>query len=67
MHTKKDYRFDNETAAQEFADRHKVDGVPPVDTYVRGPFFMDEAVMFKGIIAPQDAVAYWNVEIEIYN
>jgi hypothetical protein len=65
MHTKKSHRFDTEFEAQTFADAYKVNGVLPVDTYVIGPFFMDEAVVFKGIPGA-GTDTFWNVTVEIY-
>jgi hypothetical protein len=66
MHTNKTYRFEDETTAQDYANRFKVDGRPARDTYVYGPYFIDEAVVLANIPGA-GTEKYWTVQIEKFS
>lgn len=65
MHTKKTYKFDTEAKAKAFAQGQKNYLGPDVDLYVSVPFFVDEAVVFKGVPGGGDA-QYWQVTVECF-
>ena len=67
MHTKHNYEFATKAEAQEFANRHiGPTGRPDRDTYVTGPFLVDEKEVFKSMnwVIPREP--FWNVNVEIY-
>lgn len=66
MHTKQDYEFANEADAIEFAEQQKQPYDPSADVYVRGPFLIDEAEIFKSMDWVQPREPYWKVSVEIY-
>jgi hypothetical protein len=66
MHTKKDYKFDTEVEAQEFADRQRANKCPSEDLYVSGPFFHDDDVVFKNMMWASKGLKYWVVNVESY-
>lgn len=66
-HSLRDYKFDNETEAFAFAKQQREYKDPSADTYVVGPIFMDEAVIFKNMPYANTGKTWWQVTVEIYN
>mgnify|MGYP000291757726 CR=1 FL=1 len=66
MHNKKEYRFDTKADAQTFVDAELRSYDQTCDVYTSGPFFVDEAVVFKDMPWVTDTKTYWQVGIEVY-
>lgn len=68
-HSNKEYRFDSEAEAREFADKHRANVMPHQDKYVYGPSYIDGDTLFAGAMAPPGYVpeSYWVVTVEVYS
>ena len=65
MHTNNSYEFETEVEAQEYIDTWFGDS-PDRDTHVRGPSFIDEAVVLRGCPGVHDR-KYWTVTVEKFS
>lgn len=66
MHTTNSYHFETEEKAQEFVNRRKNRISPNEDTIIRGPYFMDDDVIFKDMMWASKGRKYWQVTVETY-
>jgi hypothetical protein len=66
MHSKKEYEFNSEADAQKFVDAEKQSYDPSCDVYITGPFFVNEADIFKSMPWVTDTKTYWHVGVEVY-
>lgn len=66
MHTRNEYKFENESVAVKFATKERENKCPSEDKYISGPFFMDEDVIFKNMMWASTGKKYWSVTIEVY-
>jgi len=67
MRRLQDYKFDTESKAVAFANKQRLNKCPSEDKYVRGPFFMDEDIIFKSMMWASTGKKWWQVDIEIYS
>lgn len=66
MHYRKEFKFETEAAAAEFAKVQKENKCPSEDKYVYGPFFMDEDKIFKTMMWASTGKKWWQVSVESY-
>lgn len=66
MHARNEYKFEDEIAAVEFANKTRENKCPSEDLYVSGPHFMDEDVIFKNMMWASTGKKYWSVTVEVY-
>lgn len=69
MYSTKDFKFESEAEATEFAKTERENKCPSEDKYVVGPLFMDEEEIFKDtslshMISKKSK--WWQVTIETY-
>lgn len=67
MHTNTKYKFDTEAEAKAFVEKQLANKSPIEDKYVRGPFFMDEDVIFKNMMWASAGNKWWQVDVESYS
>ena len=66
MHTKNEFKFDNQEQAQQFADAQLANKSPIEDKYISGPFFHDDDEIFKNMMWASKGQKYWAVIVEVY-
>ena len=66
-HYKKTHKFASEEEAQKFAAMVRANRSPNEDLYVSGPFFMDEATIFKNMEWANTGQTWWQVDVESYS
>lgn len=66
-HTRREYKFDTEDEAVVFANKEREFKCPSEDKYVKGPFFMDEDVIYKSMPWASTGKKWWSVDIEIFS